>query len=318
MGYPSVAGVFAAAWLAASVLAAGPKDVQRGDDYIIGIDDKIVIRIVDLPDVPDKPFRVNPSGFVDLPLLGPVRAAGLTPEQFKEAVGVAAKKYMSDPDISVNVAEYQSQMVTVVGAVTNPGSHPLAGPKRLLEVLSDAGGLRPDAGATIKITRESKWGTIPLPDVRMDLSGEFSVAELNSDKLMNAGIPRDNIYVRPHDVISVSKAELIYVLGQVKRAGGFPLTSQTNMSVVKALSLAEGWQPNASPKKSILLRPSLDGGPKTEIAVNFDAILHGKSPDIDMRANDVLYIPNNVPHSIAVRSAEALLQMGTGIAVWRF
>ncbi len=317
MGRPAGAGVFATALLAASFLCAAPTDAPTADGYIIGIDDKLTIRIVDLPDIPDKPFRVAPSGCVDLPLLGSVRAAGLTPAQFKDAVATAAKKYISDPAISVNVAEYQSQMVTVIGSVTNPGSHPLAGPKRLLEVVSDAGGLRPDAGSTIRITREIQWGKIPLPDARMDLSGEFSVAELDVEKLMNAGIPRDNIYVRPHDVISVSKAELIYVLGQVKRAGGFPLTSRSSVSVLKALSLAEGWQPNAAPKKSIILRPAADGGPKSEIAVNLDKILSGKAPDVEMRANDILYIPNNVPRSIALRTAEAALQVGTGIAVWR-
>jgi polysaccharide export outer membrane protein len=317
MSYRLAAGVFAQTLLAAGLLHAAPTGDQSGNNYILGIDDQVVIHIVDLPDIPDKPFRVDPSGSVDLPLLGPVHAAGLTPGQFRDAVKNVAVKYISDPQISVNVAQYQSHTVSVVGAVNNPGVHPLAGPKRLIEILSEAGGLRPDAGSEIRITREISQGEIPLPDARKDLSGEFTVAILETDKLMNAGIPRDNIYVRPHDVISVTKADLIYVLGDVNRAGGFPLESRENASVLKAVALAQGLERTAAAKNARILRASVDGGPKKEIPVNIDRILSGKAPDVEMRANDILFVPNNVMRSVALRTAEAALAVSTGIVIYR-
>jgi polysaccharide export outer membrane protein len=286
------------------------------DDYIIGVDDQVLIRIVDLPDVPDKPFRVNPAGSIDLPLLGPVHAADFTTTQLREAVAAAAAKYISDPQISVNVVEFHSQQVSVIGAVNSPGVHSLAGPKRLLEVLSEAGGLRADAGSTIRITREMKWDKIPLPDARLDAGGQFSVAELDTDKLMNAGMPRDNIFVRPHDVISVTKADLVYVMGNVRKAGGFSMSSRENISVLRALSLAEGPDHTASTRNARILRPAADGRPEQNIPVDVSKMLEGKAPDVPMRANDVLYIPNNAPKSIALRSAEAALQIGTGLAIY--
>jgi polysaccharide export outer membrane protein len=293
-----------------------PPAVATVDDYVIGIDDQVLIRIVDLPDVPDKPFRVDPSGSIDLPLLGPVHAADLTLSKLKQAVATAAGKYITDPQISVNVVEYHSQPVSVIGAVNNPGVHSLAGPKRLIEVLSEAGGLRADAGSTIRITREMKWDQIPLPNTRLDAGGQYSVAELDTDKLMNAGMPRDNILVRPHDVISVGKAELVYVMGNVRKAGGFTLASRGDISVLKALSLAEGPDHTASTKNARILRPAADGVPEQNIPVDVAKILAGKARDVPMRANDVLYIPNNAPKSIALRSAEAALQIGTGLAIY--
>jgi polysaccharide export outer membrane protein len=308
--------VLVSLFLCAALEYAGAAAVPPGDDYIIGIDDQVLIRIVDLRDIPDKPFRVDPSGSIDLPLLGPVHAADLTPGQLKEGLAAAAAKYILDPQISVNIVEYHSQPVSVIGAVNTPGVHSLTGPKRLIEVLSEAGGLRPDAGSTIRITRDIKWEAIPLPGTRMDAGGQFSVAELDTDKLMNFGMPRDNILVRPHDVISVSKAELIYVMGNVKKAGGFSLASRENISVLKALALAEGPDHTASVKNSVILRPASDGAKEQSIRVAIDKMLLGKAPDMPMRANDVLYIPNNAPKSIALRTAEAALQIGTGLAIY--
>lgn len=313
MKHSHLIAVFVFVWWAAALAATS----GAPPDYTLGIDDQVVIHVVDLPDIPDKPFRVDPSGNVDLPLLGLVHAAGLTPDQFKAAVRSAAGKYISDPQVSVNVSQYESQTVSVVGAVNKPGVHPLAGPKRLIEILSDAGGLRPDAGAEIRITREIAEGAIPLPDARKDLSGDFTVAVLDTDKLMNAGIPRENIYVRPHDVISVARADLIYVLGEVKKAGGFPVLSRESVTVLKAVSLAEGMEHTAAGKNARILRAAVDGGPKTEIPVNVDKILAGKDPDVELKANDILFIPNNVPRSVALRTAEAALTIGTGIVIWR-
>lgn len=286
-------------------------------DYVLGVDDQIIVQIQDLPDIPDKPFRIAPSGSVDLPLLGTVKAAGLTVPEFRIALGTSASRYIADPHVSVNVTEYQSQPVSVMGAVNTPGVRTLSGPKRLLEVISMAGGLRPDAGGIVRITRESAWGQLPIADARTDVSGRYAMAEIDVEALTSGKDPSANILVRPHDVISVSKAELVYVLGEVKKAGGFPILARERMTVLKAVSLAEGLDHSASAKSSKILRPAQDGVAKIEIPVNIQRILEGKDPDMPLRPDDTLFVPNNVPHSVAVRAAEAALQIGTGLVIWR-
>jgi polysaccharide export outer membrane protein len=306
--------------LALLLICAGSSAQPSGSpqsEYVLGIDDQLTVRIQDLPDIPDKPYRVAPSGSVDLPLLGTVRAAGLTVPQFKTAVADIAGKYIADPQVSVNVTEYQSQPVSVMGAVNGPGVRSLSGPKRLLEVISMAGGLRPDAGGVVRITRESAWGELLVPGARTSLSGEYSMAEIDLEALISGRDPSVNILVRPHDFVSVSKAELLYVLGEVKKAGGFPISSKDNMTVLKAISLAGGLERSAAPKSARIIRPAQDGAAKTEISVNIQRILDGKNPDLAMRAEDTLFVPNNVPHSIGVRAAETALQVGTGIVIWR-
>ena len=142
--------------------------------------------------------------------------------------------------VNISVGEFHSQPVSILGAVESPGVHQILGSKTLFEVISEAGGLKDDAGNKITITRKISNGALPLPNAVTDPSGRYSIADLNIRSVMSAKNPQDNIPVMPYDVITVPKADLIYVVGAVKKPGGFPLQERANMTVLEALSLSQG------------------------------------------------------------------------------
>lgn len=311
--------------LAAAIGAAGQpaEEADRKNSYVLGPDDQIAIRVLDLEEFAegtsgkDRVYRIDLRGQVNLPLVGRMKAAGQTVEQFEAGLAVRLKDFVKNPSVTVFVAAYQSQPVSVFGQVQTPGVHQLQGRKSLLEVISAAGGLKPEAGYQIKITRKIEYGEIPLPSAKTDATGKFSVAEVSVKRITNAQSPEENILIQPFDVISVPKAELVYVVGNVKRSGGFVLGDRERVTALQALSMAEGMDRDAAGNASKILRRPPDGGERVEILVALSDILKGKAADVPMEADDILFIPANVAKRIAVRSLEAAIQVGTGIAIYR-
>jgi len=286
-------------------------------DYVLGPDDQISIWVADAADISGKAMNIDPGGDITLPLVGSVRAAGLTTHELETQLRARFKEYYVSPQVVVSITEFRSQPVSVIGAVNAPGVHQLRGRKTLVEVFSMAGGVRNDAGYTVKITRSLEWGRIPLPGAKDDPSGRYSVAELQIKDMMAATNPEGNILIQPHDVISVPRGELVYVIGEVGRAGGFVLTERETMSVLQALALAGGLGPQAAGQNARILRDKERGAPRIEIPVNVKQILTGKAKDIQLNSEDILFIPNNVPRKVSIRIAESVLQTATGVAIFR-
>ena len=246
-----------------------------------------------------------------------MEASGLTVEELKAALAGKLARYISSPRITINLTDDESRPVSVIGAVNSPGVHQLQGPKRLIEVISLAGGVRQDAGSRVILTRQSKWGTLPLPGVKTDATDGFSTATLSLDSLLAATTPSENIVILPNDVISIPKADLVYVVGDVKKSGGFQLSSHNTMSVLQALSLSEGFGPSAAPKDAKIMRPTeKDATKMAEIPVDIQKIFAGKAPDVPLYANDVLFVPNSLAKTSARRIAEAVLQTASGVAIY--
>jgi polysaccharide export outer membrane protein len=286
-------------------------------EYVLGPGDQIVVHAPDIDEIGEKSAVIDARGFVSLPLAGRVHAGGLTVAQAESEIAGQLKTYVRAPQISVSVAEYRSQPVSVLGAVASPGVHQLQGRKTLIEILSMAGGLRADAGHAIKITRRREWGRIPLATASDDSTGQFSVAEVSVTSVMEAKNPQENIVICPHDVISVPRAEMVYVIGAVKRAGGFVLNEKENMTVLQALSLAEGLERTAAPKGARILRRAGGSAPRVEVPVDLGRIIAGKSGDVALRAEDILFVPVSAARSATVRGLEAAVEIGTGIVIWR-
>ena len=248
-------------------------------EYVLGSGDQITIRVVDMDDIPNGPMRIDPNGFIDLPMIGRVEAGGLTIEQLRDQLRTKLSRYITGPQISINLVENQSRSASVVGSVNSPGVHALEGPRRLLEVISLAGGVRADAGSRVILTRQARWGELPLTGAHAWMRrAAYSTATLSLESLMSATSPADNILIDPGDVIAVPKAEIVYILGNVKKAGGFPLTSKDSMSVLQTLALAEGLAPNAAAKNAQILRPAPGGDGKVrEIPIDIIAIERGQN-----------------------------------------
>jgi polysaccharide export outer membrane protein len=285
--------------------------------YVLGPSDEIMIRAMDAEEISDKPFTIDSAGWLNLPMLGRVQAAGLTVGQLEAALTVRLKEFVWDARVAVTVTQYLSKPVSVIGALTNPGVQQLRTQKTLVDVLSLAGGLRPDAGSKITIQRQIERGVIPLPNARVDPTGHFSLAEVSVRSLIENAHPQDNILIEPNDVISVPRAEMVYVVGEVKKAGGFPLNDRETLSVLQAVSLAEGLQPTAAPGAVQILRSRQPAGGREEIAVNLKSIISGKTPDVKLQPEDILFIPGSTGKRAAIRGIEAAIQLGTGVVIWR-
>lgn len=299
---------------------AKPKcDSQVRSTYLLGPDDQLEISEPELAElaVPSKPTRIDGDGNIQVPLVGRVHVSGLTVQQVEQKLDQVLSKYIRHPRVAVNVTEVRSQPVSILGAVNTPGVHQVQGHKTLLEMLALAGGIRSDAGYSIRITRHLEWGCIPLPKAELDASGQFSVAEVNLTKIMQAENPEDNIQILPHDIVSVPKAEMIYVIGEVKRSGGFVLGEHQSMSVLQALSLAEGLNGTADARHARILRLKPNADQREEMSVDVKDVLRGKKSDVPLRGNDILFIPGSTGKKAALRTIEAAIQTGTGFAIWR-
>jgi len=271
-------------WLGLSLAA--------GVVYRLGPGDVIDVAVFEVEEL-SGPVVVAPDGTVTMPLVGAVPLAGLTTAEAAERLRSAyGEGLIRDPQISIAVREYRSQPVSVLGAVAKPDVYQLRGPRRLADVLALAGGLTAEASGEITILRP-----------RGDGDQVWTVSA------------RDNPWDEAHDTVRASKAGVVYVVGEVGRAGGFPLRDQEPISVLKALSLAGGLGRTASARRARIIRTAQ--GFREEIPVQVGDILDGRVPDVPLVPGDVLFIPNSRAKGAAARAAEAAIQMATGVIIWR-
>src|SRR5262245_43849954 len=143
---------------------ASPAPVKnaRPTNYVLGPGDEIVLLGVDIDEIANKPVRITTAGDINLPMVGRVHADGMTIDQLESELVERLSKFIQHPQLGVNVTQFKSQPVNVIGYVNSPGVIQLEGRKTLFEVLSMAGGPKPDAGYRAKITRKAEWGPIPL------------------------------------------------------------------------------------------------------------------------------------------------------------
>lgn len=141
---------------------------QVRSTYLLGPDDELEISGPELSELASKRVRVDGDGYIQVPLVGRVHVSGLTAQQTEQELNNMLSIYIRRPQVAVSVEEVRSLPVSILGAVNTPGVHQVQGHKTLLEMLALAGGIRPDAGYSIRITREIEWGCIPLPNAELD------------------------------------------------------------------------------------------------------------------------------------------------------
>ncbi len=291
---------------------------QQARPSNIGVGDQLLITVADLDEVTNKTVRVAEDGTVDLPLVGVVHVGGTNLSTLRATLASCFSKYVTNPQVSLQLVSSQNQLVSVLGDVNTPNVQELTGPLTLLAAITRAGGAKPDAGPQVIVTREARWGILPISGATYGAGGAFSRATLSLDDLVAEKTPENNILLKPGDVVSIPKGSIVYVIGDVHKAGGFPLRSSGSVSVIEALALAEGLTPNARSQKAKILRPSPNKGEKREeIPVDVSQVLAGKTADPQLFADDILFIPDSAAKSTARRAAEAVLQVTTGILIYR-
>jgi polysaccharide export outer membrane protein len=229
-------------------------------DYVVGPQDVLTINSFDQADLSGK-FTVEADGTFTYPLIGRVRAGGLTLRQVETELRKRLKdeNYFINPQLSVAVDQYKSQRVYIVGEVRAPGAYPLSGDMTLIEALARAGSTLPSASGEVLIVHAAP-GQAPLavPDVPKDAS---NVARISLKDIENGRLTQ-NAVLRDGDTIVVPRAQSVYVFGQVKNPGAYPL-QQMDTTVLQALSLAGGVTENGSTNRIKIVR--MVKGNKVEI-----------------------------------------------------
>jgi polysaccharide export outer membrane protein len=277
------------------IFQAPQSSLSSYKDYQVGPEDLIEVEFFGNDEL-GREVRVNGQGEVSLPLIGGLKVEGLSPKEIEAKLAKLYKegRFIRNPQITVMVKEYRHQRVMVTGAVVNPGSYEVIGPRTLLEMLGKAGGLvdKPEmkAGNLVYVTRHqnapalmkavamtpnpsqtSKPGTVVI-DLRRLLSGE----EL---KL--------NIPIQNGDVIYVPPARMAFVLGAVKKPGQVPV--KDNLTVTQAIAVTEGQDPLLSSNRITILRFD-DKGERITLDVNLKGITSGQEPDPLLKENDIVFV----------------------------
>jgi polysaccharide biosynthesis/export protein len=299
---------------------------QKITGYVLGPDDEIMIHGIedaessDKPERPDQPVLIGTNGDITLPLIGRVKAGGLTVEQLETELNTRFKEFIQDPEISVRVTVFGSQPVSVFGAVTKPGVVQLRGRKTLYEVLSMAGGPSDTAGSILTVTRPRQSGEIPLPGAKPDPTGRFSTAELNVQDILEGKSAAANFEIEPNDIISVSEASsnMVYVVGDVLHAGAFTLGGQRNVSVLRALSMAGGLGRTAKPSKARIVHEVAGEPQLSEITVNLQQIISGKEKDVELGPDDVLVVPTSSRKVFTTDFLPNAFSSVVGAAIYRY
>jgi polysaccharide biosynthesis/export protein len=292
---------------------AGPADAA---EYVLGPEDQIVIHAPNAPEINDKNVRLDLRGDINMPTVGRVHAAGMTPRQLEDELVKRLKVYLEEPEVAIDVMEFKSQPVSVIGEVATPGVQQVEGRKTLIEILSQAGGVREaDAGPTVKITRRIERGPIPLAGAATDASGMYSTVEIALKPLLEARTPEKNIVILPYDTISIPKAEIVYVMGEVGKPGAVPLNDAHSMTVLQAVSNSGGVLRTAM-NTARILRPVDGGARRTEIAVDMKRILRGQADDVTLEPGDILFVPSSASKRATARAIEMAVSMGTMIGTY--
>lgn len=303
---------------AAPGLAQQPKDAANvASSYLLGPNDQIAVQVLELPEIQAKSYRVDSDGTVDIPLAGSVHVGGLTLAQARSELEKHLRSQVKDPHVSVSLLDSKSQPVSVLGAVNAPGTQQIEGSKMLFDVLAGAGGLKQDAGDTVVITRLKEEGALNLPNAVVDPATGRTTAEVAVRDLVDLRSPAANIAIRPHDEVFVAPGRVLYVIGNVRKPGGFTLSGK-RLSALEALSLAEGFGPNAAPKSARILRRANEADlARKQIPVNLKRILSGKAEDVALFPDDILFVPDSNSKKIISRTAEAALATVSGLIIWR-
>ena len=258
----------------------------RALDYLVGSDDVLDISIFEWEmseETKTLDFRVSESGVISLPVIGVLAVEGKTVQGVQQMIEaeLLERGVFQNPRVSVSVKEFRSQRIAVIGAVTAPGDYAIhQNVSTLMDMLTMAGGPDAAAGQRVYVLRQRADGSEPLRIV-VDMEELFDQGAFDMNPVLQGG-----------DIVYVPRAPLIYVYGNVREPGGFPL--RRSLRIVEALALAGGMAPNANRGQCFLVRRE-QGSATAENVVRVDvrAIERGTAPNFFLRDGDVLHVPES-------------------------
>jgi polysaccharide export outer membrane protein len=264
----------------------------------IGPGDLLDTSVFDFPELAQV-VRVNDSGDASFSLIGQLHLAGLTADEARSRIAAKLQEgnYVLNPQVSVLIREYNTQGVSVVGEVKNPGVYPVLGSQTLLDVIAAAGGTTPFAGPEAMIKRSADNSIVP---VRLSKDAQASFAS--------------DVRLYPADKLIIPRAGLVFVLGDVGRPGGFVMENDGKLTLLEALAMAGGNNRTAALGHARLIRKTATG--YTEVPILLKKILRGEQPAPQLQAEDILYIPSNLVKSAIARTAPSIISSTSGAAIY--
>jgi len=278
----------------------------------IGPNDLIAVAVYGAPEL-TRTVRVGADGRIRLPLVdGPIEAGGLLPAELETRVSetLDSGQILVDPVVTVTIVEYHSRPISVAGAVNHPLTFQADTAVPLLEAITRAGGLTPEAGPEILVSRSQ-----PGPD------GDLIslVQHITVSDLLESSDRESNIKLYGGEEVRVPEAGRVYVVGNVIKPGSFPIDEASGTSVLKILALTEGLAPYAR-KQAYIYRSEPATGTKHEIAIALRQIMERKSPDVPLLASDILYVPDNRGKRVRMGAFDKIIGFGSatasGLVVW--
>ncbi len=279
----------------------------------IGPNDLVAVSVYDSPEL-TRTVRVSAEGLIRLPMLKErIQAAGRMPSELETAIADALiqENILIAPVVTVTMVEYHSRPINVAGAVKRPLTFQAVGGATLLDAITRAEGLSPDAGPEILVSRvqPGENGAPATIIQRIPVKG-----------LINDADPELNVRLYGGEEIRVPEAGKIFVVGNVRRPGAYPVEDSSGTSVLKLLALSEGLMPYTA-KQAFIYRKDPSSSTKHEIPIEISRIIDRKSPDVPLQANDILYIPDNKSKRMALSTLEKLAGFGSatasGMLIWR-
>lgn len=274
-----------------------PSDSIR-PNYVLGPGDQFLVRAPQAEEINDKPFRIDSEGFVNIPIIGRLKAGGLTQQELEAEIVKRLREFIREPQVIITITQFRSEPVFFVGAFRTPGIYPLQGRRTLVEMLTSIGGLQPNASRHIKVMRRAEHGAIPLANATEDPEKKISTVEISLGSLRENVNPAEDIVLEPYDVISVERAELLYVTGEVNRTNGLELGERDSMSILQALTMSGGFTKEADKTRVRILRPIVGTTRRAEIDVDVKRLFEGKENDFPLLPNDVLYVSRSLKHTV--------------------
>ncbi|MCO6432033.1 MAG: polysaccharide export protein [Deltaproteobacteria bacterium] len=299
-------------------------DSSQAEIYRIGAGDKIEVNVFDVPEL-NVAVNVRESGFLSLPLIGAVKAQGLTDMELQESITEKLSAYVKRPQVSVYVSDFGSQKVAVIGAVRNPGAYPLKkGVNNLLELIGEAGGLTEHSGNVMNFVpvELSKKGGSEGSRARLSLvaagknPADNSGIEIYLDEIMgtSGGIPIE-VPVRGGDMVIVPEAGKIMVEGEVEKSGSYELGRR--MSLLSALAAAGGITYAAKIDEVEVIR-SVGADERARLIVSLEKISSGEASDVKLKTGDIVRVPSHSGRRLRQDTFEGitkLINFGVGGSV---
>ena len=298
---------------ASSFAQVQPVTTQNLPAHKIHPNDLVGVSVYGEPEL-TRTVRVGADGTIRLPMLrDKIKADGLMPEELEQAIVASLKtqEILVDPFVTVTVAEYNNSRlpISVAGAVRTPTTFQPVEKITLLEAITRAGGLAPDAGSEILVTGP----TSPAAPGTPATNAVTLVRRIQVKSLIETADPAANVALEGGEEIRVPEVGKIYVVGNVKVPGAFPVQDPSGTSILKVLALTQGLAPYAT-NEAYIYRREAGTTSKNEIPVDLKKIMDRKSPDVPLMANDVLYVPDAHKRRATVSVFEKVALLG-GIAL---